>query len=243
MPQPRWIGDGTLTAESLRAHRPAATLASEPGPFNAQIVPPPPHNAMVLGAPGEHSALAEALFWAERIGLEVYGGSVPRAERDAAAGWRVVTEWGQHVTQTEVTMADWASFWLGHRSVPGWPDDDAEAERWAHHLPLLGVQVRLALRLFARRLVRMPKARQTTKKAAFFLSLRRDAPNRCDVLRVQLHKELRAAAVEREVERGDLLASHLDELSHLGAGERTRACSGSRRPTVRRLAAMRTSKS
>lgn len=184
----------------------------------------------VIGGLGERSALAEALFWAERVGQEVYDGSVQLAERDANCGWTRVCTWGNGVTQTEVSVSEWASLWTGLGPVPGWPPDGAEGERWAFHLPRLASQRLLALRLLGRRVVRLPPPAGNALKAAFLRSLRLSELTDREVLRVQFYTELRAASAERQLGRTDLTRSHLALAVQLPAPAQQRLERHGRRP-------------
>lgn len=196
----------------------------------------------IVGARGERSGLSHALSWAERIGADVYGGSLREGERDAENQWIKVVMWGHDVTKTEVWVTDWAAFWTGHRGVPGWPEDGAEMVRWAFHLPHLGVQRPLAFRLLARRLLSVERDGKADQKPALLAALRSQAGAGHEGLRAQFYRELRAAKAERLIPRVDLRTSHLVALVQLPEEVRERVRRRTRRPTVRELSKLQLTK-
>lgn len=165
----------------------------------------------------------------------MYGGSVRLAEEDAAVGWPSVSEWGQFVTKTDFWVTDWARLWTGLAPVPGWPNDDAEATRWAYHLSCLEAQRAFALRLLGRRLRRLALGPVSDAKSAFLRALKVFAGEQCDAIRVQFYRELRAAEGEGVVDRTDLSTAHLGIASSLSPSLRRRVDTRRRRPTVREM--------
>lgn len=192
-----------------------------------------------VGLVGERSALADALFWAERIGSEVFAEDVRAAEIDAIGGWPEVERWSREVTYTEVAPWAWAAFWLGTGPVPGWPDDGAEGARWAHHVPSLGAQRGLAIRILGRR-VHRAHAAGAAIKSAFLRSIKAlpDA-DRAASIRAQFYASLRAAGTEHEVGRPGLGVTHINAVATLPASEREPALRRHARPTVKKLRALK----
>ncbi len=201
-------------------------------------------SSLFLRQTGEQSALGEGLFWAERVGVEAYGNEVARVVIDYHEGWPKLRVWAENITLSDVPASRWAALWAGIATVPNWPEDDVEPERWGCHLPAMGCQLRLGLRICARRLYFVDGVGQRPK--ALIGRMLAGAREACGAdfpaFRVSFHRESLAVQAERNgISSAKWRTAHLALLRDLPSKLSLVLSQRRNRPSVQKLRAIKAS--
>lgn len=145
----------------------------------------------------EWSALAFALCWCERISREVYRKDPQVAARDIAQGAPMLQAWTRVRPEAVTAARACVELWLGQRSVPGWPPDGLDMERWGRLVATLECHRELSLLIVERQIARMaPAGQQAVARRAFLTAVASHSPCELGKVRALLHRQRRVVAVE-----------------------------------------------